>query len=480
MVAAWATSIVGFVAVSWSGVQSLRDFALLGSLGLTGAFVAAHFTLPAMLALLDRRRTTADDPKAKRPVVRVGLGPLLRTIRSRPAPFVATATIVLLVAIAVVVANGSYLRLETDMSVMHPQPNAPLAAQAKIANRMGGSPGSLIVYLQARTPQELLTLAHRVQQRLTTSSVRNAGVTGSYGLASLLPDPAVAARRAGEITPAQADRIVADFRAAIANTDFDPAAFGSYADGLKTLLTQPAPPTIADVLARPELAKTVLARDAVAGTLPPTEAITLVFVNRTLENADERAQTIEAIRAALSDLPGATLTGIIVIAHDIQATIQSDLPRLTLLAIGIVLLYLFAQLRTLREPLLALAPMVASLVVTLAVMHLTARKLNMINLVTIPLLIGIDVDYAVFIVNAARLRRRADPANFEVQLASSVHSILVCAGATLLGFGSLAFTSVPAIRSLGVAVAVGVLSCVFFCLVGLLPLVAPLPKRKET
>ena len=38
MVAAWATSIVGFVAVSWSKVQALQDFAVLGSLGLTGAF----------------------------------------------------------------------------------------------------------------------------------------------------------------------------------------------------------------------------------------------------------------------------------------------------------------------------------------------------------------------------------------------------------------------------------------------------------
>src|SRR6187455_882209 len=103
--------------------------------------------------------------------------------------------------------------------------------------------------------------------------------------------------------------------------------------------------------------------------------------------------------------------------------------------------------------------MAFSLTVTLAVMHLTGRKLNMINLVAIPLLIGIDVDYAVFIVNAARLRRISLPDVFEKQLVSNCYGIILCAGTTIFGFGSLAFTSVPAVQSLGVAVGVGVFSC---------------------
>jgi predicted RND superfamily exporter protein len=104
----------------------------------------------------------------------------------------------------------------------------------------------------------------------------------------------------------------------------------------------------------------------------------------------------------------------------------------------------------------------------------------MINLVAIPLLIGIDVDYAVFVVNAARLRRKSQPEMFEAQLASSCHSIIVCAGATVLGFGSLHFTSVPAIRSLGDAVAIGVFTCLIATIFCLLPLVAPLRKSAVT
>jgi len=380
----------------------------------------------------------------------------------------------LLVAGAIVIAKGSWLTLESDLSVMHPQPNAPLEAQQRIAQRMGGSPGSLIVYLQAHSPEELVRLSHRVDERLRSDAAKRAGVLGTYGLPMLLPDPQRVAARRAQIRPDDADRVVADFRAAVAETGFAPAAFEPYADFLKHLLRDAKPPTINDVLARPELAKTVLARDAVAGRAAPTEAITLVFVDNPLEDAALRGKVIDAIRGSLAGLDGATLTGLNVISHDVQATIQSDLQRVTLLAIAIVLLYLFAQLRTLHEPLLALVPMAFSLIMTLAVMHLLGKKLNMINLVTIPLLIGIDVDYAVFVVNAARLRRKSPPAMFEVQLSSSCHSIIVCAGATILGFGSLIFTSVPAIRSLGLAVAIGVFTCLIATVFCLLPLVAPL------
>ncbi|HEY7117022.1 MAG TPA: MMPL family transporter, partial [Tepidisphaeraceae bacterium] len=79
IVAAWATSIVGFVAIGWSRVQALRDFSLLGSLGLTGAFVGSVFVLPALLAIVDRR--AGSSTKAPRP--RLDVAPALRWIQSR-------------------------------------------------------------------------------------------------------------------------------------------------------------------------------------------------------------------------------------------------------------------------------------------------------------------------------------------------------------------------------------------------------------
>lgn len=470
LLAAWATSIVGFVVIGSSKVQALRDFALLGSLGLTGAFIGSIFILPAILSL---RRS--QHRAIKIPTPRLNLAPALKWIRTDRKISISACLILFLAAAIIVIANGSWLELESDLSVMHPQPNAPLEAQARITQRMGASPGSLIVYLKADSPEQLIALSHQVRQRLSTDAAKQAGVAATYGLATLLPDPNLTKERQSAITPAQVDQIISDFREVVAKSPFAPAAFDKYITFLRRLLTPTNPPTIQNLLDSPDLAKTVLSRNAVAGKTPPTEAITLVFLNRPLEDARTRATAINAIRASLKDLPNATLTGLTVIGHDMQAGIQADLPKLTLLALAIVLLYLFLQLRNFREPLLSLAPTVFSLLLTLAVMHLLGRKLNMINLVTIPLLIGIDVDYAVFIVSAARLRRTSAPDLFEAQLVSSCHAIIMCAATTTLGFGSLIFMSVPAVRSLGLAVGVGVLGALLATIFCLLPLVAPLP-----
>jgi len=475
MLAAWATSIVGFIAISSSRVQALRDFALLGSLGLSGAFFGSIFILPAILVLTGGRSAGA----AALPAPRLNLAPPLAWIRARTRLCVTIGVVLLLLASGVVVAKGSWLSLETDLSVMHPHPNPALDAQKRIATRMGASPDSLIVYLKANTPAQLVELSHRVRERLASPAMRDVGISGTYGLATLLPDPSLTAERRAAVGPALAKQVVSDFKAVVADSPFAPQAFDKYTEFLNHILTRTDPPQIGDLLARPDLAKTSLPGYAVAGRAPATEAMTLVFLDRPMEDAAQRGQAIKAIRAALASLPGATLTGLNVISYDTQAAIQADLPKVTLLALGIVLLYLLIQLRTLREPLLAMVPTIFSLTITLAVMHLLGEKLNMVNLVAIPLLIGIDVDYAVFIVSAARLRRRSAPEVFEAQLVTSCHAIAMCAGTTILGFGSLAFTSVPAVRSLGVAVSVGVLSCLLATIFCLLPLVAPLHRTAE-
>lgn len=469
LLAAWVTSIVGFVVIGSSKVQALKDFAVLGSLGLTGAFIGSIFILPAILSLTSRRATSKSGSSP-----RLNVAPALNWIRTHRALCVSTCLILLLIAATITIAKGSLLELESDLSVMHPQPNAPLQAQALITQRMGASPGSLIVYLTADSPEKLIDLSHRVHDRLATDSAKAAGVAGTYGLATLLPDPSIIKERQSAITPAEIDRIIDDFRDVVAQSPFAPQAFDKYITFLRHLLTPADPPTIKDLLKNPDLAKTVLDRNAVTSGANPTQAIILVFLNRRLDDAKSRAEVINTIRQSLKDLPNATLTGLTVIGNDMQAGIQADLPRLTLLALAIVLLYLFIQLRNLREPLLALAPTVFSLLLTLAFMHVLGRKLNMINLVTIPLLIGIDVDYAVFIVSAARLRRRSAPEVFEAQLVSSCHAIIMCAATTILGFGSLVFMSVPAVRSLGLAVAAGVLTGLLATIFCLLPLVAPL------
>jgi predicted RND superfamily exporter protein len=460
--------VVGFVAIAFSQTKALRDFALLGALGLTGAFLTSVLVLPALLVLVDRSAGSASAGS------RLPVRGMLRLLSHYPSAFLAGALVLFVAAGATLLIPGTILPLESDLTVMHPRPNPPLDAQKRIADVMGASPDTFVVYLHANSAESLQRVAHEVEHRLSQPKSRAPGVSGTFGLASLLPDPDVAQARIDATGPKYADRVIADFRAAVADSIFDPTAFEPYEGFLRTLLTSTNPPTIADLARYPSLADNILPASAFERGAPlPTEAITLVFLRQGDDTREARDKAVTAIRSALSGLDGATLTGLSVLGHDVELSIRRELPRLVLAAVIVAALYLVIHFRNARDCVLAMLPSVFSLICLLAFMRLSGAKLNMVNLAAFPLLVGIDVDYGIFLVSAARSRRvgTMERAELFVGLEPASGAVLMCAASTLLGFGSLAFTSIPAVRSLGQTVAIGVIGCVIgtFCLA--LPLI---------
>ena len=484
MLAAWATSIVGFVAIGTSNVKALRDFAVLGSLGLTGAFFAALLILPALVAVFDRK-----SPASARPAGRIPVQAMLRHVIRRPRAGAIATALTLVIAVVVLLVPGQILPLETDLTVMHPRPNPALDAQSAIAEAFGTSPGALVVHLAAESDDALVRLAHVVDARLREARSRQAGVHASFGVASLLPDPAVVPARVAGTGEAVADRVVNDFRAAVADSIFDAKTYEAYEGFLRRLLTAKQAPTIAELRKYPSLAETILPAGNVAGTDAKaqgtagatSEAITLVFTKDTGAQRESRDATVGAVRDALAGLPGATLTGLAVLNHDIELTVRRELPKLLIVSGVVVMIYMALHYRNLWDCVLAALPAVFGIVCLLAYMRVTGQKLNMINLVAFPLLIGIDVDYGIFVVSAARrgaLRGLSDDEIAE-KLAPASSAVILCAATTFIGFGTLVFTSVPAVRSLGAAVAVGVATCAAATFLLVAPTLVWLTRRAE-
>jgi predicted RND superfamily exporter protein len=65
------------------------------------------------------------------------------------------------------------------------------------------------------------------------------------------------------------------------------------------------------------------------------------------------------------------------------------------------------------------------------------------------------------------------------KLAPASAAVILCAATTFIGFGTLIFTSVPAVRSLGAAVAVGVATCAAATFLLVAPTLVWLTRRAE-
>jgi hypothetical protein len=93
-----------------------------------------------------------------------------------------------------------------------------------------------------------------------------------------------------------------------------------------------------------------------------------------------------------------------------------------------------------------LAPVISALAAMSIFCYLTGRELNMMHLIMGIMVIGLSVDYGIFIVCAKLADRQT----------SSGRAVSICAASSLIGFGVLAFAGHPALHALGVTVLVGI------------------------
>ena len=85
----------------------------------------------------------------------------------------------------------------------------------------------------------------------------------------------------------------------------------------------------------------------------------------------------------------------------------------------------------------------------LAALRATGISLNLFHLISLVLVAGLGLDYALFFEHAAD-----DPA----EQRRTLHAVLVCSLSTLMVFALLAISDLPVLRALGLPVTIGVVS----------------------
>jgi predicted RND superfamily exporter protein len=291
------------------------------------------------------------------------------------------------------------------------------------------------------------------------------------GLAALLPTPHDASAPPAFL-PADIDAVIHDFRTALAGSSFAPDAFAPYEDFLRTFLAPTTAPTL-DTLARyPDVRDLVLARPDPRSLTAGPAAIILVAIANPTNDALTRDAAASTLRDAVRKIPGATVTGMAVVGHDVEHAVRQDLPRFLIAASIAVVAILLLCLRSIKYTLLSLIPLVFGGLVLLAVMAITRERLNLANTMAVPLLLGIGVDYGIFLVVLAQQSERNGESREQVagRFKASFHAIAHTALTSFIGFGTLVVTTTPAVQSLGRVIAIGV----FASLVGALAFLAPL------
>jgi hopanoid biosynthesis associated RND transporter like protein HpnN len=145
-------------------------------------------------------------------------------------------------------------------------------------------------------------------------------------------------------------------------------------------------------------------------------------------------------------------------------------------ALAAIVLVFLLDFRRVKAVLLGLFPLAAGVTLTLGVMGVCGVPLNPANMIALPLVVGVGVDYGVHVLHDYRARSKGRAFTLRPAVGRGV---LIKALTTVLGFGTLLIARHRGMASLGLTLTLGVTFCMVAALVWLPALLRLLDDRER-
>lgn len=147
---------------------------------------------------------------------------------------------------------------------------------------------------------------------------------------------------------------------------------------------------------------------------------------------------------------------------DIIDNVRREGPLVTVLCFLAVGVLIFAGFRRLREFLFVYAFLTFGMLAFIASLLVFGIKLNFFNFITIPITIGIGVDYAI---NIFYRYKSEGERSIKATIAHTGSAVALCSWTTIIGYGTMLWAKNQAMASFGMMAVIGEICCLGFALV---------------
>lgn len=433
-VAAALTTASAFGCLALSDFRAFREFGLLAAAGMLLVLLSYLTLLPALLGVFARWL-----PGLARPNGVVGL-PFVRGMMAR-AGWLASGLMLLLLGLSFC---APLVRFNADFAALDRADLPSFRNDPRVNRLLGRSQTPLVLLADSDAQSE--RVAQALRQRMTELGPR--ATVGTIATQSeLVPSDQLAKKpeleRIGKVL-----------------SHVDPSALqASERHDFERLrrMARAEPFTRADL------------PDAVKKPFEPRDGsgpAHFVFAFPTVSMSD--APAVRALAKQLRDIDAGdgvklSASGEPMLMADILEIVERDAPRILLLTITFVVLALRLTGGSFRVALLSLMPAVLTLTVTAGVLALAGVELNYLNMVMLPIFLGIGVDDGMHVVTRVF---EGDP--IETVWRHTGWDIFGAILTDLFGFGVLALAEHPGLVSLGIVALVGLTVNMIACVL-LLP-----------
>jgi predicted exporter len=433
---ALATSLLGYAILAWVPFPALKQIACFAMAGITTAFASVLWLLPALLTRAPRR-----SPKR----VFAGAARVLtvwhRTIGGKRAWFVA--------ALLLLLAIPGWLRLtsDDDIHLLIQRDPALVAQEDKVRAAVGVDNSAQFFVVRGETPELVLQRAEALGTKLDALN-GTANKVGSYqSVAQFVPS----AKRQNEDRALLAQHVF-DERAALRATLLQAGFKDEVADAWLAAYAKPqAPLTVDTWLAAPwsQPYKHLWLGEVDSST----KAYAAVVIPQGVTPQNE-----PALIATAQSLPGVVFVDKAASVSKLFGAYRVDSGWWLGGALALVLVLLMLRYRV-RGGIAVTLPVLLAVGVTLAVFGYARVPLNLFNWLALMLVLGVGANYAVFLREGCQ---RAD-----ADLGAVWTGVLLSAATTLLSFGMLGMSAMPALKSFGATLALGIAVSVLLAPIGM-------------
>ena len=432
------TSVCGFAALVPSGFQGLAQLGVFSIAGLVAAALVTRFVLPEWR------------PQALQTRDLTPLGAVLARALAKLGFARAALGVLALVCVLVLLAHRATL-FSRELYDLSPVPLSDQELDASLREDLGAPDARYLIVVSASDTGAALESAEAIGARL--EALVGAGVIGGFeSPAHYLPSPATQRARAASLPPP--DELAARLKQALAGLPVSAARLEPFLKDVEKARSAPplTPRELAATPAGSALDALLSVNGGTATAFLPVSAV---------RGADLSAAAIGQVRAALAGpghAPGsphatARLLDLKAEADELYGGYLNQAVSLSLLGLAAILVLLGAA----RSPLRALrivVPLALAVLTVAAGLALTGERLGILHIVGMLLIVAVGSNYALF------FDRLAQPGHAD--LPRTLASLAVANLATVIGFGVLAFSSVPVLAALGRTTAPGALLALLF------------------
>jgi predicted RND superfamily exporter protein len=448
------TTAAAFVSLVLSDCAAFAQFGVLIAFGILFASV---LMMTVFYACVSRKR-----PPQEHDFLFEGGKKYVRVLFRNPKPVLIGTTILLVGLSLYAVAPVGQLRMEADPKSMEPKCAASTALHT-IQDKFPIAHDPVVILVSANNPDEFRHSWELLQARWTKLAA-NGEIKGFRSFGAFALSPSLMKKNLARLNAADIGTARATLTATLKAEDFnanDDAFQNSFAllEALqKAVDGNPPGADWHDIL--PHSSSWWFALDQFFAKKGLLGAAYITPAEKIQDSAQKEALRDKIIVEGVS----MHITGWTYVLADLIPWAKSKLMLLTvvMVAFNIVLLaFLYRKFAPLAILMLSLALSVGSMV---ACLKIFGFALNLFNVLAFPLVLGVGVDYGIYILLALR-----QPGDKETGFATIIKPVVLAGLTAIAGFGSLALAHNPALRGLGIVCALGVAWSLFSTLFFILP-----------